>query len=101
MSQPTSFSKAVADKLGCCVYRLIDPRNGQTFYVGKGTGNRVFEHARDKLAKAQLEADEHLTDKLETVRAIHGSDLEVIHVIHRHGMTDDVAREVEAASIDA
>lgn len=101
MSQPTSFSKAVADKLGCYVYRLIDPRNGQTFYVGKGTGNRVFEHARDKLAKAELEADESLTNKLETIRAIHGSYLEVIHVIHRHGMTDDVAREVEAALIDA
>jgi hypothetical protein len=28
------FTKEVADALGYYVYRLIDPRNGQTFYVG-------------------------------------------------------------------
>ena len=28
------------------VYRLIDPRNGETFYVGRGKGNRVFSHIR-------------------------------------------------------
>lgn len=26
------------------VYRLIDARNGQTFYVGKGTGDRLTKH---------------------------------------------------------
>lgn len=43
------FSKGVTDKLGYYVYRLIDPRNGQTFYVGKGKGNRVFDHVNDAL----------------------------------------------------
>ncbi|WP_250481199.1 hypothetical protein [Caballeronia sp. GAOx1] len=28
------------------MYRLIDPRNGETFYVGKGKENRVFQHIR-------------------------------------------------------
>lgn len=28
------------------VYDLIDPRNGEVFYVGKGTGNRVRQHVR-------------------------------------------------------
>lgn len=35
-----SFSPEVCEKLGYYVYRLIDPRNGQTFYIGKGKGNR-------------------------------------------------------------
>ena len=29
------------------VYRLVDPRTLQTFYVGKGCGNRVFQHVKD------------------------------------------------------
>ena len=39
-----SFPPEVQGILGIYVYRLIDPRNGQTFYVGKGKGNRVFQH---------------------------------------------------------
>lgn len=31
-----SFPPEVADILKWYVYRLIDPRNGETFYVGKG-----------------------------------------------------------------
>jgi hypothetical protein len=27
----------------------IDPRNGETFYVGKGKNNRVFHHAKGAL----------------------------------------------------
>lgn len=29
------------------VYDLVDPRNGQTFYVGKGTGGRCRQHIAD------------------------------------------------------
>ncbi len=36
------FASHVADKLKYYVYRLIDPRNGETFYIGKGTGNRLY-----------------------------------------------------------
>lgn len=45
-SKIDSFSPEVAEKLQYYVYRLIDPRNGETFYIGKGKGNRVFSHAR-------------------------------------------------------
>jgi hypothetical protein len=92
------FSKFVVDKLQYYVYRLIDPRNGETFYVGKGTGNRIFEHVAGELRAA--EADE-LTEKLKRIREIRKDRFEVAHVIHRHGMTEEQAFEVEAALIDA
>ena len=28
------------------VYELIDPRNGEVFYVGKGSGKRAYKHER-------------------------------------------------------
>ena len=82
-------------KGGCYVYRLIDPRNGETFYVGKGKGNRVFAHIRDELHDADL------GDKLKRIRDIQLAGFEVAHVIHRHGMDEDTAIEVEAALIGA
>lgn len=43
---PTNqFTPEVMDALKWYVYRLIDPRNGRTFYGGKGKENRVFAHA--------------------------------------------------------
>jgi hypothetical protein len=91
------FSDNVSKQLDFYVYRLIDPRNGETFYVGKGKGNRVFEHAR---AELRADADE-LTDKLKRIREIRKDRFEVAHVIHRHGLTEEQALEVEAALIDA
>ena len=44
-----SFTPEVIEKLNYYVYRLIDPRNGQTFYIGKGKGNRVFAHVNEAL----------------------------------------------------
>ncbi len=91
------FTEEVISHLGYYVYRLIDPRNGQTFYVGKGIGNRVFSHANGELA---LSEDE-LSEKLKRVREIRNSGFEVAHVIHRHGLDESAAFEVEAALIDA
>lgn len=31
------------------VYHLIDPRNGKTFYVGKGKGRRMYHHTKEAL----------------------------------------------------
>ena len=90
-------SGEVIDKMKYYVYRLIDPRNGETFYVGKGKGNRVFNHVKC----LEIEKLDKLNDKLQTIYDIKNFGLEVIHVIHRHGMTEDQALEVEAALIDA
>lgn len=90
------FSSAVTEKLGFYVYRLIDPRDGQTFYVGKGQNNRVFEHIAEE--KVVLNS---ISEKIQQIRAIKEIGLDVQHVIHRHGMTEEKALEVEAALIDA
>jgi hypothetical protein len=90
-----SFPLGVAEKLKTYVYRLIDPRNGETFYVGKGKGDRVFAHI-----KATIEVDDPGV-KLKRIHEIHATGFEVAHVIHRHGLDDKTAFEVEAALIDA
>jgi len=92
-----SFPPDVVAKLKTYVYRLIDPRNGETFYVGKGKGSRVFSHIR---AEEGLEGDE-IDNKLKRIREIRLAGFEVGHVIHRHGMDEKTAFEVEAALIDA
>jgi len=98
MEQPESesFTADVALKLKTYVYRLLDPRNGETFYIGKGQGNRVFSHIR---GEENLEGDA-LDNKLKRIRQIRLDGFEVAHVIHRHGMDEKTAFEVEAALID-
>jgi len=92
---PQSFPSEVARKLKTYVYRLIDPRNGETFYVGKGKRDRVFQHVR-----GAIESDDP-SDKLNRIREIIADGFSVSHVIHRHGLDDATAFEVEAALIDA
>lgn len=88
------FPAEVCNQIGFYVYRLIDPRNGETFYVGKGKGNRVFAHAGGDVS-------EDGSEKLRRIFEIKNSGFEVQHVIHRHGMDSKTAFEVEAALIEA
>lgn len=96
---PEKFSKTIREKLGHYVYRLVDPRTGETFYVGKGTNNRVFDHANAALKPTKGEDDFDL--KTELVRDILKSGSPVTAIIHRHGLDNNMALEVEAALIDA
>lgn len=89
------FSAEIIEQLKFYVYRLVDPRNGETFYVGKGVGNRVFQHAQGVLGLDKI------SEKIERIRDIQIAGLKVIHIIHRHGLDEDTAFEVEAALIDA
>ncbi len=88
------FPLSVIEKLDYYVYLLIDPENNQVFYVGKGVGNRIFAHINAALK------DETPSDKLDKIRAIRTSGFEVTHIVHRHGITEKEAFEVEAALID-
>lgn len=94
MSEVKEFPAAVIEKLGYYVYLLIDPETNSVFYVGKGTGNRIFAHLNDALTSSQE------SDKLNKIRSIKSKGLQVKHVILRHGLTEKEAFEVEASLID-
>lgn len=92
------FPIEVCKEVKYYVYRLIDPRNGETFYVGKGKDNRVFNHIKCAL-KDKIQDDVDL--KIKIIREIDKIGLSVIHVIHRHGLDIEMAKIVEASLIDA
>lgn len=94
-----AFPPEVIEILKAYVYRLIDPRNGETFYVGKGRGNRVFAHIRGEMNVDDSESASNL--KFKRIHEINNAGLEVGHVIHRHGMDDVTALHVECAVMDA
>lgn len=95
------FSTEVAKELQHYVYRLIDPRNGETFYVGKGKDNRVFAHADGTFVETLSDEEIESDPKLDRIRKIKLAGFDVLHVIHRHGMDSKTAYEVEGALIDA
>lgn len=106
MEEVKSFSSEVCEELKYYVYRLVDPRNGQTFYVGKGKNNRVFAHAECALEKyndvdynAKLDDDDNL--KYKTIREIKDSGLDVIYIIQKYGLEERDALIIESALIDA
>jgi hypothetical protein len=95
------ITKDIAKKMGWYVYRLIYPRNGETFYVGKGKGSRVLEQKKMNNKAFSIEDDE-IDLKFSRIKAIESSGLEVNHVIHRHNIaTEDIAYQIEAALIDS
>lgn len=94
MENKQRFSQSAIEGLGYYVYYLEDPRDRKVFYVGKGTGDRVFSHATDALENYED------SDKMNTIRDIIQAGYEVSHVVLRHGMTEDEAFEVESALID-
>ena len=58
MSKSKEFSKKTLENLGYYVYVYSDPDTKVPFYIGKGKGNRCFDHLNDahsskKVAKIQ------------------------------------------------
>lgn len=93
-----SISRNVSEQLQYYVYRLIDPRNGDTFYVGKGKGDRVIQHVKNAISEDENDV---LSLKESRIQSILNAGLEPMHIIHRHGMDEDTAFEVEGALVDA
>ena len=89
------LSQSTIEKLGYYVYLLIDPRNNEVFYVGKGKGNRINQHLLGALDDKTNE-----TEKIKKIREIQNIGLEVKHFVLRHELTEKEAFEVESAVID-
>ena len=88
------FDELTKEKIQYYVYGLIDPRTNQPFYIGKGKGNRVFEHVLGAIK------GETNSDKIDTINDIRTSGYTVKHVIIRHGLTEDEAFKLESTLID-
>ena len=94
MREIKEFSQSVCEKLGYYVYLLTDPETDKIFYVGKGIGNRIFAHINYSISSPQE------SDKLDIICSIQAKGLQVKHIIHRHGLAEKEALEVEASLID-
>ena len=85
------FPRAVISKVGIYVYLYRDPRDGKIFYVGKGKGQRAFQHL----------SDEKDGPKKRKIQEIREAGLEPKIEILTHGLKDDeTALKIEAALID-
>jgi len=82
--------------LGCYVYALRDPRDGEVFYVGKGKGERILQHVTESGKNPLSEKA-----KLKRIKDIEANGLKVEHLFLRTGMDDDLAFAIEQAVIDA
>ena len=88
------FDQLTIEKLNYYVYALIDPTKNIPFYVGKGIGNRVFEHQICAIK------DDSPGLKLDKIRDLLNIGSSVDKVIIRHGLSEKEAFEIEASIID-
>lgn len=91
-----SFDDKTIHKLKAYVYALFDPLEDRPFYIGKGRGNRVFQHVEGALKE---DKESYKYEKIREIRA-RSENKRVKHTVIRHGMSDEVAFEVESALID-
>ena len=77
------------------VYGLIDPRNNRLFYIGKGTGNRVFQHVAESDKNPESEKV-----KLKTIKEIENSKSHVEHILINWGLKEAEAFAAEASLIN-
>ena len=90
------FDQLTVEKLKFYVYALIDPRNNKPFYIGKGTGNRIFSHV-DELMGLSTEIPSKKDNYIHEILKENGT---IQHLLIRHNLTEQEAFDLEATLID-
>lgn len=91
-----SFSEKSLEALnGFYVYALVDPRNDEIFYIGKGTGNRVFSHEAESNKTQKVEKL-----KIQKIQDIEKSGFSVKRIIVNWGLSEEAAFASEATLIN-
>ena len=86
------LSSDIIRKLKWYVYLLSDPETNQIFYVGKGKGNRVFDHFRN------LKKDDPKSKKIKEIQ-LQGKNPKIEFLIH--GINDEqTIKRIESSIID-
>lgn len=105
------FSSATVEVIGSYVYALTDPEH-RIFYVGKGQGNRVFQHIDEVRQLMDRDPDGSLIQadpddggdngiglkKLKIAELLNAGKQPGMYII-REGLTDEQALLIEAALI--
>lgn len=86
------FDEKTIENLKFYVYLLIDPVTNEPFYVGKGQGNRVFDHVNQEISGE--------TENLKYQEILRIGPTDVKHIIVRHGLNESAAFAIEASLID-
>lgn len=91
------FDEKTQLKLKYYVYMLVDNKGARKtpFYVGKGKGNRVFDHI-----KCSIKNEDADKLKFKKIKSIKDAGREVEHIIVRHGLKEYEALEIESSLID-
>ena len=85
------LSSEIIKEMKNYVYLLSDPQTNEIFYVGKGKGNRVFSHLKDKGDNPKVEKIKEIQSK--------GREPKIEFLVH--GVEDETTiKKIEAAIID-
>lgn len=87
-NEQRNFDDVVQQRLGRYVYALRDPRDNKVFYVGQGSGNRLFDHFNE--AENKLGARALFSSKTRRIVDIWANEEDVHWHIVAHKLSDEI-----------